>query len=270
MAREGGRRAIFITGGGSGIGRAVAARFAAEGWFVGIADINEAGMAGTCAMLPTGSCCKVRLDVRDRAGWDSALAAFAQASGGRIDVVFNNAGVPLGGPLADLAVDEIERALDINLKGVLFGAQAAYPWLKASAPGSCLLNTASAAGIYGSPRMSVYCATKAGVRAVTESLDGEWAAEGIAVRDLMPGFIDTPLLDMTPNRGSNVDIREHVTGAGLEITPPVHAAEAAWAAVHGQRLHTRVGATANRLAFFARWLPGLLRAQFRRNGPTIG
>ncbi|MEI5617430.1 SDR family NAD(P)-dependent oxidoreductase, partial [Streptomyces brasiliscabiei] len=84
----------------------------------------------------------------------------------------------------------VERTLDINLKGVIFGAQAAYPYLKASAPGSCLLNTASAAGIYGVPGGSVYSATKFGVRSITESLDGEWAADGIAVRDLMPGFID--------------------------------------------------------------------------------
>ncbi|MEO0032493.1 MAG: hypothetical protein RIS94_2251 [Pseudomonadota bacterium] len=264
------RKAIFITGGGSGIGRAVAIRFAAEGWFVGIGDISEAGMAETCAMLPQGLCFKVRLDVRDRAGWDAALSAFAAAADGRIDVVFNNAGIPIGGPLADLAPDEIERALDINLKGVLFGAQAAHPWLKASAPGSCLLNTASAAGLYGSPGMSVYCATKFGVRAITESLDAEWDAEGIRVRDLMPGFIETPLLDHAPNRGSNSDIRAQVRGAGLEITPASTVADAAWAAVHGDRLHTRVGKTADRLAFFSRWLPGLLRKQVKKSGRALG
>lgn len=257
------RKAIFITGGGSGIGRAVAQRYAAEGWFVGLADISEAGMAETAALLPPGARSCHKLDVRDRAAWDKALADFSDAAGGRIDVVFNNAGVPIGGHIVDLSVDEIERTLDINLKGVIFGAQAAYPHLKKTAPGSCLLNTASAAGIYGTPGTSVYAATKFGVRAITESLDGEWAADGIEVRDLMPGFIETPLLDHAPHHGANEDIRARVTGAGLEITPVSAVADAAWSAVHGNKLHTLVGKTARRLAFGARWMPGGIRKQVR-------
>lgn len=263
-------KTIFITGGASGIGRAVAQRFGQGGWFVGIADIDEGGMAQTAALLPAGRSSCHKLDVRDRSAWDAALADCARAAGGRIDVVFNNAGIPIGGALADLAVEEIERTLDINLKGVIFGAQAAYPWLRASAPGSVLLNTASAAGIYGSPGASVYSATKFGVRAITESLDGEWAEDGIRVRDLMPGFIETPLLDHAPNRASNEDIRSRVRGAGLEITPVSEVAEAAWAAVHGERLHTLVGKTARRLAFASRWMPGALRKQMRSAERPLG
>lgn len=264
------RKTIFITGGASGIGRAVAQRFAESGWFVGIADINEAGMVDTATLLPTGQSSRHRLDVRDRAAWDAALADCARAAGGQIDVVFNNAGIPIGGAIVDLGPDEIERTLDINLKGVIFGAQAAFPWLKATAPGSCLLNTASAAGIYGSPGASVYSATKFGVRALTESLDGEWAEHGIKVRSLMPGFIETPLLDHAPNRTSNEDIRTRVRGAGLEITPVGEVADAAWAAVHGDRVHTLVGKTARRLAFASRWLPGALRKQMRASERPLG
>jgi NAD(P)-dependent dehydrogenase (short-subunit alcohol dehydrogenase family) len=149
---------------------------------------------------------------------------------------------------------------------VIFGAQAAYPWLKRSAPGSCLLNTASAAGIYGTPGASVYTATKFGVRGLTESLDAEWAPDGIEVRDLMPGFIDTPLLDHAPNRASNEDIRGRVKEAGLEITPVSQVADAAWAAIHGQTLHTLVGATARKLAFGAL----AARPRARRAGPASG
>lgn len=259
------RKAIFITGGASGIGRAIALRFGAAGWFVGIGDVDEAGMAATEDLLPGGFSFSHRFDVRDRAAWDAALDGFATAAGGRIDVVANNAGVPLGGALADNSVAEIERCLDINLKGVLFGAQVAYPWLKRAAPGSCLLNTASAAGIYGTPRASVYSATKFGVRALTESLDAEWAADGIEVRSLMPSFIDTPLLDHNPHHGANEDIRARVTAAGLEITPAHEVGEAAWQAVHGTRLHVAVGKTARRLGFAARWMPGRLRQQIRRS-----
>lgn len=263
-------KCIFITGAASGIGRAVAVKFGSQGWFVGLADVNEVGMRETECMLPVGMSSIHKLDVRDRAAWDVALTDCAKASGGRIDAVFNNAGIPLGGPLIDNNVAEIERCLDINLKGVLFGAQAAHPWLKASAPGSCLLNTASAAGIYGTAGASVYSATKFGVRAITECLDGEWFADGIKVCDLMPGFIDTPLIDMTPNAQANEDIRSRVTEAGLEITPVTEVAEAAWNAVHGTDLHNRVGKTANRLAFAARWMPGRLRKQIRASQRPLG
>lgn len=263
-------KSIFITGGASGIGRAVARRFAAEGWFVGIADINEAGMAETAAMLPAGQSSLHKLDVRDRKAWDLALADFAKAAGGRIDVMFNNAGVPIGGQLTEVSTEEIERVLDINLKGVIFGAQAAHPWLKAAAPGSCLLNTASAAGIYGTPGTSIYSATKFGVRGLTEVLDGEWAGDGIKVCDLMPGFIETPLLDMAPNRGSNEDIRGRVVGAGLEISPVSDVADAAWNAVHGTTLHNLVGKTARRAAFASRWMPGRIRKEMRGSSRPLG
>jgi len=265
-----GHKTIFITGGASGIGRAVAERFGRAGWFVGIADINEEGMAGTAALIPAGFSSQHKLDVRNRAAWDGALADCAAASGGKIDVLFNNAGIPIGGRIIDCSTEEVERTLDINLKGVIFGAQAAYPYLKASAPGSCLLNTASAAGIYGVPGGSVYSATKFGVRSITESLDAEWKDEGILVRDLMPSFIETPLLDHAPNRQSNEDIRGSVRAAGLEITPVSAVADAAWEAVHGKKLHTLVGKTASRLAFAARWMPGALRKQVGRQSMPLG
>lgn len=257
------KKAIFITGGGSGIGRAIALYFAERGWFVGLGDVDVAGMKETERLIANGFCYSRKFDVRDRAAWDEALAAFATAAGGRIDVMVNNAGIPLGGVLADNTVAEIERCLDINLKGVLFGAQAVYPYLQKTAPGSCLLNTSSAAGIYGTPGSSVYSATKFGVRALTEALDGEWAEDGIKSRSLMPSFIDTPLLKHAPNAATNQAIETIVRDAGLEITPVLEVAQAAWDAVHGEKLHTTVGKTAKQLAFGSRWMPGRLRRQMR-------
>lgn len=264
------RKAIFITGGGSGIGQAIAEYFAGRGWFVGLGDIDAAGMNITQERIGTGTSYAHKFDVRDRAAWNEALGAFAKASGGRIDVVANNAGIPLGGSLDTNTTQEIERCLDINLKGVLFGAQASLPYLKQTAPGSCLLNTASAAGIYGTGGASVYSATKFGVRGITEALDAEWAEFGIKVRDLMPSFIDTPLLDHAPNQGSNEAIRDRVMGAGLDITPAREVAQAAWDAVHGEKLHTVVGKTAKRLAFGARWMPGKVRQQARSLTRPLG
>lgn len=264
------RRCIFITGGASGIGRATARLFAERGWFVAIADVNVPGMEDTLGLLDGGFKYMHRLDVRDRAAWDDALQAAWTAAGQRIDVVVNNAGVGAGGSLSEMAPDEIDRCLDINLKGVLYGAQAAYPYLRKTAPGSALINMASAAGIAGSGGMSVYCATKFGVRAVSESLDAEWAAEGITVASICPSFIETPLLDGTGNRNSNEPIRERVRAAGLEITPVEEVAKAVWDAVHGDKLDYFVGKTSKRMAFAKRWMPGKVRKQLRNSLRPLG
>ncbi len=252
-------KAIFITGGGSGIGRAVAGHFAARGWRVGLADVNEAGMAQTAAELPDGRARAFALDVTDRDRWDTALAEFADWSGGRLDVLFNNAGIACGGAFATLSRADLEATVDVNYRGVLYGARAGFALLEAT-PGSCLLNTCSASGIYGSPGLALYSSTKFGVRGLTEALELEWAPHGIKVRSLMPGFIDTPLLDLVPP-DSNRSAREAVREAGLEFTPVERVAQAAWDAVHGLRTHTLVGPTAHRLARAARWMPGLLKRQ---------
>lgn len=257
-----GPKSIFITGGGSGIGQATARLFADRGWRVGLADVNVAGLAATAAMLPPGMAETYEMDVRDRDAWVASLDAFTAPAGGTLDVLFNNAGIGTGGPLAEMSFEDIDRTVAINLVGVLNGARIGYAYL-ARTPGSCLLNTASASAIYGSAGLVPYSMTKFGVRAMTEALDGEWYGAGIKVRDLVPSFIETPLLN-SPTGGSNRSIRETVTAAGLELTPVEAVAEAAWAAVHGDRLHSYVGKTALRMAFAARWMPGKLRKMTRR------
>lgn len=254
-------QSIFITGGGSGIGRAVAILFASRGWRVGLADINDAGMAETARLLGGAPVTVHKLDVRDRAAWDAALADFIGESGGRLDVLFNNAGIGVGGNFAQTTVEELDRCVDINLMGVVYGAHAGYRYLKAS--GGCLLNTASAAGIYGTMGVAIYSATKFAVRGFTEALDAEWHGEGIRVRALLPSFIDTAILDGTPV-GSNETMRDRVRAAQLEFTPVEQAAQAAWDAVHGETLHTLVGKTARRMWFAARFLRGSMRKQARR------
>lgn len=259
-------KAIFITGAASGIGRAVARLFAIRGWRVGLADINEAGLSETAGMVSGAPHSIHRLDVRDRDAWVAALDAFTAQSGGRLDVLFNNAGIPMGGPFAEAPFEEIDRTIAINLVGAINGARIGHAYL-ARTPGSCLLNTASASAIYGSAGLATYSATKFGVRALTEALDGEWHGEGIKVRAIVPGFIDTPLLNST-SHGSNRSIRETVVAAGLELTGVDAVAEAAWNAVHGDKVLTYVGKTARRLAFAARWMPGNLRRRMERGfGP---
>lgn len=251
------RKAIFITGGGSGIGRATARLFADRGWFVGLADVDEKGMAGTLAILPQGQGSAHRMDVTSRADWQSALDDFARLSGGRLDVLFNNAGIAGGGQLEATPPEETDRLIEINLKGVINGAHMGLPLLKAT-PGSCMLNTGSAAGLYGGPGLAVYSATKFGVRGLTEALELEWEPLGIRVCSIMPSFVDTPLLQI-PVAGANASARDRVVESGLEFTPVEQVAEAAWTAVHGNRVHIIVGKTAKSMAFAARWMPGALR-----------
>lgn len=259
------RKAIFITGGGSGIGRATAQHFAGRGWFVGLGDVNQKGMAETVALLPLGQSSSHRMDVTDRAQWKAALDAFVATSGGRLDVLFNNAGIARGGQFADTDPKDSDLLVEINLKGVINGAHMALPYLSAT-PGSCLLNTCSAAGLYGGPGLAVYSATKFGVRGLTEALDIEWIPLGVRVRSIMPSFIDTPLLDVV-TAGSNATARDNVRDAGLEFTPVEQVAEAAWNAVHGNKVHVVVGKTAKSMAFAARWMPGGLR---KKLGARLG
>lgn len=262
------RRSIFITGGGSGIGRETAIYFGERGWFVGVADINEQGMEETLSLVPGGFKYAHNLDVRDRAAWDVALEAFSTAAGGRIDVLFNNAGIGLGGPLAEQPASEIKSVIDINVIGVLYGAQAVYPHLKKTAPGSALINTASLAGIVGAPNMSVYCASKWAVRGMTRSLDAEWAGDGIKVAALCPGFIDTPIIEQT-RPDSNQSVKESLIEAGVEVNPVAIVPKVVWDAVHGDKLDYTVGKMASRLLFLSRFLPGRVRKQMRSQGVGI-
>ena len=256
------RKAIFITGGGSGIGRATARHFAAQGWFVGIADVNQTGIDETAALLPAGASSRHVMDVRDRDQWQGALAAFAEVSGGRLDVLFNNAGIGSGGQYMDMAPEEADRLIAINFGGVVNGIYAALPLLRAT-PGSTILNTGSASGFYGVAGLAVYSATKFAVRGLTEALDIEFAKHGIKVRSLMPGFIDTPLLDQV-SADSNEPARNRLSASGFEIIPVERVGEAAWDAVHGDKVHVPVGKMARRLSRIARWFPGLIVKQSKK------
>ena len=260
------RQSIFITGGGSGIGRATARHFAAKGWFVGLADVNAVGLAESAAMLPADMSSQHIMDVRDREAWEGALADFATRTGGRLDVLFNNAGIGTGGALEAMSPSDVERVIDINLKGVFWGAQVGFRYLKTT-PGSALVSTSSAAGIYASAGMSAYSATKFGVRAMTEALDREWKDAGVKARTIMPSFIDTPLLDATAS-GSNQQIRDVVRNAGLEFTPVEQVAQAVWDAAMGTKVHTLVGKTARRLKLATTWAPWLLPKRVTPSNPA--
>src|SRR5690606_3506520 len=245
-----------------GIGRATARYFAQQGWFVGLADINAPGIDETAALLPEGASSRHVMDVRDRDQWEKALADFSVASGGRLDVLFNNAGIGTGGQFIDMPPAEADRLIAINFGGVVNGIYSALPLLRAT-PGSTILNTGSASGFYGVAGLALYSATKFAVRGLTEALEIEFSKHGIKVRSLMPGFIDTPLLDQV-SADSNEPARNRLSAGGFEISPVEDVARAAWEAVHGNAVHMPVGKMAKRLSRIARWFPGLIVRQSKK------
>ncbi|APG63091.1 short-chain dehydrogenase [Sphingorhabdus lutea] len=252
-------KSIFITGGASGLGREVARFFGQKGWFVGIADVQDAEAHITASMIPEGMSSVHHLDVTNRDQWKIALKEFDKASGGRMDVLFNNAGIGSGGQIEQHDYADIDRMVAVNFIGVINGVKESFEFL-AKTPNSCILNTSSASGIYGVADLSVYSATKFAVRGLTESHDIELRRHGIRCRSLMPGFIDTNILSNVPD-DSNMTGKEILQSAGVEVSPVTIIGQAAWDAIHGDKVHTYVNKTAKQLAFAARWMPGRLRKQ---------
>lgn len=261
-----GRHTIFITGAASGIGAQTARYFAERGWFCGLYDVNEAGLAAVAAELGEGNCHSARLDVRSREDWAAAISGFDAATGGRMDVLFNNAGVGRHGWFEDIPPEDNDWVVDINLKGVINGISASLNLLKAT-PGARIVNTASTAGIVGSPQLAVYSATKFAVRGLTEALDAEFRDLDIRVRSLMPWFVDTPILDMGAAEGSNEKMSDQLREGGAKVYPVSLAAERAWAAAHGDNIHYMVGGEAERARWMARFLPKTLRKQIKKRVP---
>lgn len=261
MGLAGSRKAVFITGAASGIGLASAKRFVAAGWFVGLSDINAAGLKAALAVIGPDNGAALQLDVRDRAAWAASLADFAKLTDGRLDVLLNNAGVARFGPFDSHEDAEVDLQLDINVRGVINGARAALPWLKATR-GSRLINISSCAGLYGSPGLAIYSATKFAVRGLSEALDVEWKPYGVGVACVMPWFVETPILNAGAP-GSNQNMADVLRSDGLPVYSVEDAAEVIWRAVHGKDLHYFVGKRARQLRFASSHMPGAVRKQLR-------
>jgi NAD(P)-dependent dehydrogenase (short-subunit alcohol dehydrogenase family) len=228
-ARTEPRKSIFITGAASGMGRETARLFAGKGWFVGAYDVNEGGLQDLQQELGADNCLIRRLDVTDRADFRAALDDFGPAAGGRLDILFNNAGIGRGGPFDQQPFEDILAVVQVNFVGVLNGIYEAVPLLKAT-PGSLCFTTSSSSATFGMPGIAVYSATKHAVKGLTEALSVEFKALGIRVADVLPGLIDTPILppgavDAAPKDGM------------FRAIPPVEVAKVVWEAYHSDKLH---------------------------------
>ena len=185
-------KTAFITGAGSGIGCAIATTLANRGTRVCVADINLTA-AENVARACGNSARAVSLDVCDADAVRREMEKFA-AENGRLDFVFNNAGIGIAGESDEIPLAAWKRIIDINVYGVLHGVLAAYPMLVKQGFGH-IINTASLAGLGAAPLFAPYSLTKHAVVGLSTSLRIEAAARGVRVSVVCPAAIETPILD---------------------------------------------------------------------------
>lgn len=186
---------VLVTGAAGGIGRATAFRFAAEGASVTIADVNEAGLAETAALMATPA----RVHPYDASDFDSCRALVAAAAADGLDVLCNVAGLLKWGPSTEFAVEDFERIIRINTTSVFVLCQAALPHLVKSKGN--IVNTASTAALQGIAYTIAYSASKHGVAAITKGLAIEFAAKGVRVNAICPGHVNTAMGNAAPPPG---------------------------------------------------------------------
>ena len=192
-------KAALVTGSGSGIGRAIAVAYARDGANVVVADIDAQGGQGTVELIQAagGNAIYQRLDVT-RPEDHLAAVALAKQTFGALHVACNNAGVSVGPsgayrPLVDVDLGDWTRIIDVNLSGVFYGLRAQLPALL-DAGGGAIVNIASVMSQVARPGLGPYVVSKHGVLGLTRTAALEYAAQGVRVNAVGPGYIDTPML----------------------------------------------------------------------------
>lgn len=189
-------RVVLISGAAQGIGAATAHRFAQEGAHLLLMDLQAEPLEALAAALPSARA--LPGSVSERADWDAAVALAVQ-TWGRLDVLINNAGVTRDARFEHMSLDQFDRVIDVNLRGVFHGAQAVLPTMLAAGRGA-IVNTSSVVGLYGNFGQTNYAAAKAGVIGMTKTWAREFGSRGIRVNAVAPGFVATPMTAAVPQK----------------------------------------------------------------------
>lgn len=251
-------RTAYVSGAGSGIGRAMARLLASRGSPVAIVDQDETGLTDTAELIGTPMLAR-RLDVRDRHAQMAFAAEVAEWSPGPIGMVFNNAGVTTTQSLADGAVEDDEWVMQVNFEGVVNGVRAFLPILLRQDSG-VIVNTSSVFGLLGFPGQSAYCASKFAVRGFTDALRQELRGTGVHAVNIHPGGVKTNVM-------RNARYHDHPVQGGLSHvdasrqfeamarTTPERAAEIIHAGVTAGKARVLVGADAYFFDALVRLMP---------------
>lgn len=213
MGRLSGKIAL-VTGAGNarGLGAATAHRFAEEGAFVYLTDLDAAGAQSIAEDIRKagGQAEAHGQDVTSEASWDAVFAAIEKAHG-RLDILVNNAGIAIIKPLDMLNAADWEKQNRVNLDSVFFGTQRAVKMMRSVGQGGSIINLSSIVGIVGVPGCAAYAAAKGGVRLFTKTVAMECAAEGIRCNSVHPGMIETAMQDVA--RRDNPDTFKQIVAA---------------------------------------------------------
>ena len=268
------RKSIFITGAASGIGKATALLFAEKGWYVGAVDLNEKGLTALSDEIGEDNCFIHVLDVSDRTAFEQVLEKFSQHTSGKLDLLFNNAGIGAFGNFDEVPYKDHISVIQVNLIGVINGIYTALPMLKATENSLCF-TTSSSAATYGSPGLAIYGATKHAVKGLTEALSVEFARFNVRAADVLPLIIQTNIWDDSPMyaEGQKVErekgwVQASAANEGMaRLLPPSEVAEVVWKAYFSEQLHWYVPEELRRVDIAKGENPEMVRERYKAGKP---